>query len=42
MLFGPTNFFGFKLEIMLEISFLLVGYKKSDSEELFSMYSEEC
>ena len=42
MLFGPTNLFGFKLEMMLEISFLLlVGDKKNELEELFSMYSEK-
>ena len=32
---------GFKLEMMLEMSFLLVGGKKNDLEELFSMYSEK-
>ena len=44
MLFGPANLFGFKLEMMLEISsfFFLVGDKKNDIEELFSMYSEKC
>ena len=42
MLFGPTDLIGFKLEIMLEISFLLVGDKKNEFEELFSMYSEKC
>ena len=25
MLFGPTDLFGLKLEMMLEISFLLIG-----------------
>ena len=39
MLFGPTDLFGFKLEMMLEISFLLVGDKKNEFEELFSVYS---
>ena len=42
MLFGPKDLFGFKLEMMLEISFLLVGDKKNEFEELFSMYSEKC
>ena len=42
MLFGLTDLFEFKLEIMFEISFLLVGDKKSEFEELFSMYSEKC
>ena len=42
MLFGPTNLFGFKQEMMLEISFLLVGDKKNEFEELFSMYLEKC
>ena len=27
MLFGPTDLFGFKLDMILDISFLLVGYK---------------
>ena len=30
MLFGPTGLFGLKLEIMLEISFLLLGDKKTE------------
>ena len=30
MLFGPTDLFGFNLEMMIEISFLLVGDKKND------------
>ena len=42
MLFGPTNLFEFRLEIMLVILFLLVGNKKNEFEELFSMYSEKC
>ena len=42
MPFGPTDLFGFKLEVMLEISFLLVGDKKNEFEELFFMYSEKC
>ena len=41
MLFGPTDLFGLKLEIMLEISFLLVGDKINEFEELFSLYSEK-
>ena len=32
---------GFKLEMMLGMSFLLIGGKKNDLEELFSMYSEK-
>ena len=42
MLFGPTDLFGFKLEMMLEIPFLLIGDKKNDLKDLFSMYSEKC
>ena len=42
MLFGPTDLFEFKLEIILEISFLLVGYKNNEFETLFSIYSEKC
>ena len=42
MLFGLTNLFGFKQEMVLEISFLLVGDKKNEFEELFSMYLEKC
>ena len=42
MLLGPTDLIRFKLEIMLQISFLLVGDKKNDLEELFSMYSGKC
>ena len=42
MLFGPTNLFGFKQEMMLEISFLLVRDKKNEFEELFSMYLGKC
>ena len=30
MLFGPTDLFGLNLEMMIEISFLLVGDKKND------------
>ena len=41
MLFGPTDLFGLKLEMMLEISFLLVGDKINEFEELFSLYSEK-
>ena len=41
MLFGPTDLFGLKLEMMLEISFLLVGDKRNEFEELFSLYSEK-
>ena len=39
-LLGPTDLFEFKLEMMLEISFSLIGDKKNGLEELFSMYSE--
>ena len=42
MLFRLTDLFWFKLEMILEISFLLVGDKKNDLDELFSMYSEKC
>ena len=42
MLFGPTGLFRFKLKMMLEISFLLVGDKKNNLEELFFIYSEKC
>ena len=38
--FGPTALFAFKVEMMLGFSFLLVGNKKNDLEELFSMYSK--
>ena len=41
MLFGPTDLFELKLEIMLEISFLLVGDKINEFEELFFLYSEK-
>ena len=41
MLFRPTDLFGFKPEMMLEISFLLAGDKKNEFEELFSVYSEK-
>ena len=41
-LLGPTDLFEFKLEMMLEISFSLIGDKKNGLEELFSMYSEKC
>ena len=34
------DLFGFKLEMMLKISFLLVD-QKNELEELFSMYSEK-
>ena len=37
MLFGTTDLLGFKLEIMVKISFLLVEDKKNELEELFSM-----
>ena len=42
ILLGPTDLFEFKLEMMLEISFSLIGDKKNGLEELFSMYSEKC
>ena len=41
-LLGPTDLFEFKLEMMLEISFSLIGDKKNGLEELFFMYSEKC
>ena len=41
MLFETTTLFGFKVEMMLQISFLLVADKKNYLEELFSMYSED-
>ena len=34
MLFGQPNLFGSKLEMILQISFLLVGDKKNDLENL--------
>ena len=37
MLFGPIDLFGFKLEMMVEISFLLVGEKKNDSGIIFNV-----
>ena len=42
MLFGPTDLFGIKLEIMLKIWFLLLGDRKNELEELFFMYSGKC
>ena len=33
MLFGPTDLFGFKLEMIIEISFLLIGDKKNVSKD---------
>ena len=35
MLFGPTELFGTNLEMMLEISSLLVGDKKNDWRNYF-------
>ena len=42
MLFGPRALFGLKPEMMLQISFLLVGDKNNDFKELFSLYLEKC
>ena len=42
ILFGPTDLFGFKLEMMLEISFLIVGDKKNDLQDLFPCIQKKC
>ena len=42
MLFRATDLLEFKLKMKLEISFSLVGDKKNDYQELFSVYSEKC
>lgn len=41
MLNEPTGLFGFKLEIIIQIPFLLVGDKEKTLADLFSMYSEK-
>ena len=40
MLFGPTDLLQFKLEMILEKSFLLVGENRNDLKNLYFMYSE--